>query len=192
MENESKGNNLAWTLVVILSVLLAICSIVIFSFYTTKPPEAQKLPIAQIFVPSPSPVSRYLPINKTFFFPIYDSASAKVGEIIFTIKDVQRSKNIEIAGQKATAVGDRELVILNIELTNSQNIAALVNTRNYVRLKVNGQDKLLAPDFHGDPVDLQPQSTQEVRLAFSIAEIDTDLILQVGELTGPKDLIQLN
>jgi hypothetical protein len=200
-DSASTTTVLAWTLVVVLTILLLISISVIYFVYTEKSSgtasipqtNTQKIPFSGTTetIPSPSPSANLVNLNKKYTFPIYDSASAKVGEILFVIKDVERTKEITVGNQKATTVGDRDLIVLNIELTSTQNLAAMVNTRNYVRLKVNGEDKLIAPEFHGDPVDLQPQSSKDTRVAFSISEKDADVVLQIGELEGKKDLIKI-
>jgi hypothetical protein len=195
MDNPSSQNpSLAWSLVTILTLLLVLAVIVIIFLFNQKPaatPASVSPPpafIANITTPTPALII----LNKSYTFPIQDGQGTKVGDIQFVLKDVSRTKEIKIGNQTATAVTGRELLLLDIELTNSQNLAAIVNARNYVRLKINGTDKLQAPDFHGDPVDLQPQSTQTTRLAFSIADTDANLVLQVGELTGSKDIFQLD
>jgi hypothetical protein len=201
MEDQPNQSVLPWTLVVILSLLLLLAVVIIFLIYNEKSTKTQtlselpSLKTATIISSQPtiipSPATKVLKLDKKYIFPINDQSSIKLGEISFIIKDIERTKEVMVNGQKATAVGDRELVILNLELTNSQNLAVRINARNYIRLMVNGEEKLLAPDFHSDPVDLQPQSTKELRMGFSIAQADTNILLQVGELEGPKEIIKI-
>jgi hypothetical protein len=186
-------------LVVILATLLLVAVGIIF--YLVDQNRSAATPSADVprpaipgltgIGPTNTPVPAITTLDKQYTFPI-NSSGVKVGEINFIIKSVERTKEVMIAGQKATAVRGRELVIVNAELTNSGNLGVMVNTRNYLRLTVNNQDKLLAPEYHPDPLDLQPQSTKDIRLGFSIAETDENLVLQVGELQGPKDVIKLD
>jgi hypothetical protein len=151
------------------------------------PPVTGFIPVSSTLTPANTEKI----LNKQYVFSINNQAGTKLSEFKFLIKSIERTKEIDIAGGKATAVGGRELLIINIELTNPGNIPASVVARNYLRLKVNNQDKLLAPEYHSDPVDLQPQSTRDIRLGFNIAESDRNLILQVGELEGDKEQIAL-
>lgn len=141
---------------------------------------------------SPTPGSAMVDISRRYLFAINTSSGAKVGEIGFFLKSVRRTKEIDVAGGRAMALSGRLLLIADIELSNSGNIPASVISRNYLRLKVNGQDRQLAPEYHSDPVDLQPQSSKDIRLGFNIAESDHSLILLVGELAGDKDIINLD
>jgi hypothetical protein len=186
--------NLAWTLVIILTLLLTLSVAIIFFMYNEQSSKPQSLPPTILLQPTvtPTPAAKIFNLNKKYTFPINSGNSLKLGDIEFLIKDIERTKEVMVNGQKATAIGNKELIILNLELTNSQNIGVRVNARNYVRLKVNGEEKLLAPEFHSDPVDLQPQSTKELRMGFSINQTDTNILLQVGELDGPKDIINLD
>lgn len=197
-KDSGSSNALAWTLVIVMGILLVIAVIIIFLLYgekssspeiTSQTPAFNSPTRTLVNTPIPTPASKVITLDKKYLFPIRDGVGTKVGDISFVLKDIERTKEVMVSGQKAVAVGDRELVIFNLELTNYLDIAAVVNARNYFRLKVNGQDKLLAPEFHSDPIDLQPKSSKDIRMGFSIAQSDKDIILQVGELTGPKDNI---
>lgn len=199
MENTS-GNNQNTLVIVLVLLLLISFSAIIFLLIDREAAPASKTQSSSsgISVSELSPVptvtkqsSTPIQLDRTYTFDINDRTGTKIGDFGYTIKDVQRTKEITIAGRTAQAVGDRELVILNIELKNSGNIPISVAVRNYLRLSVNGQDKQLAPDYHNDPVDLQPQSVEDVRLGFNIAQSDHSLVLSVGELTGQKDIIKL-
>lgn len=68
-----------------------------------------------------------------------------------------------------------------------------MNTRDYVRLIIDGnQEEKLAPDIHNDPVEIQAISTKQTRLGFAIDDNDKSLALQVGEIDGEKEVIELN
>jgi hypothetical protein len=188
----------AWSIATVLGIFLIISVTINFFLYTQKAPASSPAPtitpsfqITPQSSPTPTPV-RLISPNKSYTFAITDGAGNKLGEFTFLIIKIERTKEIDIAGQKAKAVPGKDLVIVDAELTNKGNITAKTNSRNYLRLRVNKEDKLLAPDFHPDPVDLTPQSTKSVRFGFAIAENDRELILQVGELDGLKDSIILN
>jgi hypothetical protein len=67
-----------------------------------------------------------------------------------------------------------------------------INSRDYVRLIVDGNTKeMLAPEIHNDPVEAQAISTKYTRVGFPINTSDKNLVLQVGEINGPKQTIKL-
>lgn len=131
-------------------------------------------------------------LNKEFQFPIKDSNGKEVSKIKYEVQTVELRNQIIIQGQTATAVSGRTFLILNLKITNSYDKSIQINARDYVRLSVNGSDEKLAPDIHNDPVDVQAISTKYTRLGFPINTTDKNLVLQVGEISGKKDSIDLN
>ena len=68
-----------------------------------------------------------------------------------------------------------------------------MNTKDYVRLSINGTDKeLLAPEIHNDPVVIQAISTKSTRVGFPLSASDKKLKLFIGEINGNKTQIELN
>ena len=66
-----------------------------------------------------------------------------------------------------------------------------MNTRDYVRLTVNNGSEWLAPDIHNDPVEIQAISTKYTRIGFPISDTDKKLKLQIGEINGDKEIVDL-
>jgi hypothetical protein len=191
------SKNIAWILVIVLTILLFISGGVIISLLgENKNPAKPQISEVNFVQPSPIPspafVTKDISLNKRFNFPILDGAGNKAGEIAFTLIKAQRTREIEIAGQTATALPGRVLILIDVELTNDGNLEATMQARNYLRLTVNGETKLAAPDYRSDPVDMQPKSTKDIRMGFNVADTDEQLVLQAGELEGKKELIPLN
>lgn len=134
-----------------------------------------------------------LNIQKEFQFPVKDAKGKEVTKLKYYIDQASIQNEIIVKGQKATAVKGREFLIINLKLTNEYSAKLDINTRNYVRLSVNGnEDEWLAPDIHNDPVEVQAQSTKATRLGFPINESDTKMVLRVGEIDGEKQRVELN
>lgn len=131
-------------------------------------------------------------LNREFQFPIKDTTGKEVSQIKYEVQNVEQRNQIIIQGQTATAVAGRTFLILNLKITNTYDKSIQINARDYVRLSVNGSDEKLAPDIHNDPVDVQAISTKYTRLGFPINTTDKNLILQVGEISGKKESINLN
>ena len=132
-------------------------------------------------------------INRNFDFPILDDKGKEVGKISYEILSAELDKNILVLGKFATAVSGKLFFVVNIKLTNSQNNGISINTKDYLRLSINGDfTELLAPSLHNDPVTVQPISIQNSRLGFIVNENDRGFILQVGEIKGTKQKIKIN
>jgi hypothetical protein len=139
-------------------------------------------------ISTPSAVEK---INKNFSFPITDANGNTVSHYTYTIQSVQEQKTILIQGQTAYAVPGTTFLIVNLMLTNNYTKSFNLNTRDFIRLLVNNSNQKLAPNVYNDPVAVQAISTDYTRLGFSINAADKNLILQVGEITGPKTTIKL-
>lgn len=129
-------------------------------------------------------------LNKDFNFPI--SKEKDASKLKMTIEKAEFVDEIVVKGQKASAVPGRTFLILSVKLMNPSEQTIKMDTRNYVRLSVNKNDsEFLAPDIHNDPVEVQAISTKLTRLGFPVNTTDRDFVLQVGEIKGDKEKIEL-
>ncbi len=132
-------------------------------------------------------------IGKEFAFPLTDEAGEEVANFKYLISSVELRDEIVVQGQKATAVKGRGFLIINLKITNDNDQPIELNTRDYIRLSVNGdKDEWLAPDIHNDKVEVQAISTKNTRLGFPISDSDNQLILRVGEIDGEKEEIEIS
>lgn len=131
-------------------------------------------------------------INKDFSFPLLDEKGVKVSTIKYKITTADLEDSIIVNGQRATAVKGRTFLVINLEITNNHTQGIQINSKDYIRLQVNGQGDWIAADIHNDPVAVQAISTKITRLGFPINDTDKNLTLQVGEITGTKQFVKLN
>jgi hypothetical protein len=132
-------------------------------------------------------------IDKELTFPLRNEKGDKVSEFKYIVQNAELTHEIVVKGQKATAVKGRAFLILNLKVNNNGKQKISVNTKDYLRMMVNGNDKeLLAPDIHNDPVEVQPISTKFTRVGFAIDDNVQGIKLQVGEIDGQKEYIDLN
>ena len=134
-----------------------------------------------------------VPLNREFKFPLRDQKGKEIGKLSYTLKDAELRKQIIVKGKRATAVDGRIFLIINLKIVNDLNQGLEVNSRDYIRITVNGNSKeLFAPDIHNDPVEVQAISTKNTRVGLAINESDRNIILQVGEINGKKTIIPLS
>jgi hypothetical protein len=132
-------------------------------------------------------------VHKELTFPIRDTNDKELSRIKFSIEKVETASEIIVKGQKATAVPGRMFLLVNLKIVSDFNKSVAINTRDYVRLSVNGKDdELLAPDIHNDPVEVQAISTKYTRVGFPVNTSDSRFVLQIGEIKADKEKIELD
>lgn len=127
-------------------------------------------------------------LNKDFSFAVTKDIKIK-----FILQDASLSNQIVVQGQNATAVAGRTFLIVTLKIVNDSDQSIQINTRDYIRLSVNGKDnEWLAPDVHNDPVEVQAISTKYTRVGFPVNLTDNNFVLQIGEIKGDKQKVPLN
>jgi len=131
-------------------------------------------------------------VGREFSFPLRDAKGVEVGRLKFLVDKAELRDEILVKGQKAKAVEGRTFLLLTLKISNEFERRIEIDTRDYVRLSVNGnKDEWLAPDFHNDPVEVQAISIKYTRVGFPINGTDTNLVLRIGEIKGEKTEISL-
>lgn len=126
-------------------------------------------------------------LNKEFDFPLKDSTGKEVSKFKYIIESVDLRDEIVVKGQKATAIQGKIFLIINLKIVNEHNQGVQINTKDYVRLSLNGnKTEWLASDFHNDPVEIQAISTKQTRLGFAVNNSDKNPLLRIGEINGEK------
>ncbi|EKD91306.1 MAG: hypothetical protein ACD_30C00026G0003 [uncultured bacterium] len=131
-------------------------------------------------------------LNHEFQFPIKNNKGEEVSKLKYIIENAEIRDQIVVKGKRATSVKGRTFFVLNLKIVNDFNKPIEINTRDYIRLSVNGNDaEWLAADVHNDPVAIQPISTKYTRLAFPINDSDSNFRIQVGEIKGEKQIVEV-
>jgi hypothetical protein len=134
-----------------------------------------------------------VPVNREFSFPLKDAKEKEIGRFTYIIESAELRNQIVVKGQTATAVDGRVFLLLNLKLVNGLDQGLSINTRDYIRVSINGDEKeWFAPDIHNDPVETQAISTKSTRVGIAIDEDDRDIKLQIGEINGTKEIIPVS
>ncbi len=132
-------------------------------------------------------------LNREFKFPLKNEKGETMGEIKYVLENAELRDEIVVKGKKASAVSGRMFLVLNLKITNDTNQNISMNTKDYVRLFVNGnENEPLSPSIHNDPVVVDAISVKPTRVGFTINETDTSLKIKVGEIKGEKQTIDLS
>jgi len=131
-------------------------------------------------------------INRTLSFPILNNKGDEVSKITYLVEKAELRDEIIVQGRKASSVEGRTFLVITLKLTNSLDTDIEINTRDYVRLQINGSNEYLAADIHNDPVQVAAIATKSTRIAFPIDDnLNQTLALRVGEIKGEKQEIPL-
>lgn len=130
-------------------------------------------------------------LNKDIQIPVANEDSEDVA-LTMRIETLELRDEIIVQGQKATSVAGRSFLVVNLKLINPLEQGVEVNTKDYLRLEEDGKDEWLAPDIHNDPVLIQAISTKPTRLAFPIDAKARKFKLQIGEISGEKEVVEIN
>lgn len=169
--------------------LIALVIIVAVIFGVKKIADNRSTPVNDLTI-SEAKASQL--VGRELAFPLLDEKGNEVSKVRYIIENVEKRDEIVVKGQKARSVKGRTFLIFNLKIVNDFNQVIEIQTRDYVRLSVNGdKNQWLAPDIHNDPVEIQAISTKLTRIGFAINDSDKDLILRVGEIGGEKQEIEI-
>ena len=130
-------------------------------------------------------------LNRSYTFSGKNAQGVTSGEVKFTITKVEKAKEVLVQGRPANAKGDKAFLVLNIEIENAAVVKAYITPVDLLRL-IGDDGKKFAPDIHSDVVEVQPISTKITRVGFVIFEKQKDFKIQVGELNGEKEVIDVS
>lgn len=175
---------------VLLVILVGVASFTLSKTNTGDASAASVLPASDKRASVEKPKAEQA-INKEFQFPLKNQLGKEVSKLKYEVQTAELRDEIVIKGAKATAVKGRTFLIISLKVTNSYDKSIQLNARDYLRLIVDNSPEKLAPDIHNDPVEVQAISTKYTRVGFPIDDKDQKLVLQVGEVSGKKELIEL-
>lgn len=130
-------------------------------------------------------------LGKEFKISIKDEKGKEIDGVTMRLENVELRDEIIVQGQKANSVAGRSFLVVNIKLVNTLEKAVEINTKDYLRLGIN-ENEWLAPDIHNDPVLVQAISTKPTRVAFPVDAGLTVFTLQLGEISGDKEKVEIN
>lgn len=131
-------------------------------------------------------------LNKKFEFPLRSADGKEVARIEYVVESANLQDAFIYQGKMAKAVKGRTFLLFNLKITNPYSKTIEINTKDYLRVRLNGKDEQFAPELHNDPIQIQANSTKPARIGLPINDTDKDIVLMIGELDGEKQTINLN
>lgn len=139
-------------------------------------------------------------LNKTYASDSLDvTGKASKNKIDMIIKTAEKSQDILIKGQPATAKNGSSFLVLQVDLKNSSTERLIISPLNLLRLIVDNQKRAAeiyteeVPQIRGSVV-VEPDSTKVTRVGFVLTPdiVSKPLKLQVGDINiAEKSIIDL-
>lgn len=170
---------------ILLSV--AVVAIIVFSVLTFLL-SSHSQPIS----PVASTFSKVYTLNKDFTFPITDDKGTVLTTFQYAVVSLQRQNSIILQGQPAEAVADKTFLIVTVKITNPSQQSMQINSKDFVRFRLDNTKEWLAPEIYNDPLTVQAISTKYTRLGITIPQTVKKVTLQVGTISGNKASIPVN
>lgn len=165
----------------------AVVAIIFFSLFTFFL-SSQHQPPATVA----STFSKVYTLNKAFTFPVTDDKGTVLTTFQYAVVSAQRQNSIILQGQPAEAVAGKTFLIVTIKITNPSQQSMQINSKDFVRFRLDNTKEWLAPEIYNDPLTVQAISTKYTRLGITIPQTAKKVTLQVGTISGDKTSIPVN
>jgi hypothetical protein len=132
-------------------------------------------------------------LNKTYAVNALDvTGKPAKSKVDLTIKTAEKSQDILIKAQPATAKNGSSFFVLQVELKNPTAERLIVSPLDLIRLMVDNQKRAAeiyseeVPNIRGSVV-IEPDSTKVTRVGFVLTPdiVSKKLKLQIGEINSP-------
>lgn len=131
------------------------------------------------------------PLFETNIGKAYDFPVKKNGRDKFRIKLEKATlvKLVTTKGKPVLAKEGNSYLLIYLQIDNNLINSLNVGSQNYFRLVDN--EKRFAPDFYNTQVLIAPISTKSDQIGFVVKADQKNFQLQVGEIDGKKDFVQI-
>jgi len=128
-------------------------------------------------------------LDKNFDFKVKISPEEEIN-LKMVLLGVKKVKTVATNSQPLQANPGEEFFILTLEYENNHSQALRVDSQNFFRL-IRGEKKHAA-DFYNGQIELPAISVKKDEIGFVVAEGEKSFKLQVGQVEGEKEEIEIN
>ncbi len=152
-----------------------------FSLFKTRSSKPKQ------FTPSQKTVS----LEKKWNFNAFDRAGKTLKTTVsLSIVSVEKTNQIFVRNKPVRTTPDKSFLVLNLELENKNPERLYFYTSDYVRFVAEG--KKLEADFKNPRLEIAPLSTKKDKLAFLVEDKENRFQIQIGEITGLPETIEIS
>ena len=113
------------------------------------------------------------------------------GKFEMAVANAEIANSLLVQGKKARTREGKTFLIINMEIENPHPVALYIFPVDLYRL-VRPDGKQLAPSVHQGAVEIRPQATKKSNIGFVIDEGEKNFKVEVGELSGEKETLEIN
>lgn len=113
------------------------------------------------------------------------------GTLKIDVTGAYKTDNLLIQGSKVFARNGKQFMVMNMEISNSYNLALYTYPVDSFRL-ISDNGKKFAPTAHQGNVETRPQSTKTSNIGFIVPKDQKKFKVEVGELTGEKVVLEFS
>jgi hypothetical protein len=139
------------------------------------------------------PVLAETEVNKSFDFPVFDDSGEENSDNKISLSIVVAKKVSYVTSQNETinAPSGKSILILSLEIQNTQPQTVQMSTQNLVRLVIDGKN--YPPDFYNDQIEVPPVAVKKDELGFVVPENQKQFTLSVGQVDDEnKQQVEIN
>ena len=112
-------------------------------------------------------------------------------KIAFSLISAEKTNQIYVKNKPVRTTPDKGFLVLSLELENSTGERVYFYSSDYVRL-LGLESKKFEADFRNPRFEIAPFSTKKDKLAFLVDAKEKNFQIQVGEITGTIETININ
>lgn len=152
-----------------------------FSLFKTRSSKPKQ------FIPSEKTVS----LEKKWNFNAFDRSGKTLKTTVsLSLVSSQKTNQIFVRNKPVRTTPDKAFLVLNLELENKNPERLYFYTSDYVRFVAEG--KKLEADFKNPRLEIAPLSTKKDKLAFLVENKENRFQIQIGELAGLPETIEIS
>ncbi len=131
-------------------------------------------------------------INKSFTVSARTSTGIRVRDANLNVKltDATMANNLLVQSHKATTSKGKTFLIVDMEIENKYDVPLYALPVDLFRL-IRADGEKIAPSVHQGTVEIRPISTKKSNVGFVVDPNGKNFKLEVGELLGTKDVIEI-
>jgi len=168
-----------------LALFIILVVALVLGFFFFKKIQTRRSPQFQ-------PFQKTVTLDRKWDFVASDRTGAPLEtKITFSLMSSQKTNQIYVKNKPVRTTPENAFLVLSLELRNDTDKRVYFYSSDLVRL-LTPDGKKFEADFKNPRLEIAPFSTKKDKLAFLVSASQNNFQIQVGEITGEKETININ